>query len=71
MTELGKAFRDWVKGQSGPYNYKDADICAIAQFGYPGLLSSEIIRRFGDDVHNATVAQPWTFEALASRLEAL
>lgn len=54
------------------YNPCDANVCALAQFGHPGVPYSEC-ERFGipRDAMNAALSEPWVFSALADRLEAL
>jgi hypothetical protein len=53
------------------YSYVNSELCALGQFGHPGLDCDEIIDRFGAGVESALVSDPENFSALADRLEAL
>lgn len=56
------------------YDYLDPDVgCALAQFGHPGVDFIDGANTDGipEAVDGAAVSYPWTFSALASRLEAL
>jgi hypothetical protein len=53
------------------YDFTDPEGCAVAQFGYPGLPSSDIDAKFGAEFANTLASLPNTFGALTARLEAL
>lgn len=57
------------------YGFHDPSNCAVAQFGYPDIYSTghdtDGVQRVPVSVMDAACGHPWTWPALADRLEAL